>query len=95
VSHCDTVLHSVTHVTLVTLYVTHIIVIDHQMCHRALLVTDVNKVWGERRVGKKWFQGLLRLLCSQPKAKSLIGIPCMRRVCPESEEEPNTICLLC
>jgi hypothetical protein len=35
-----TVGHSVTHLTLVTLNVTNII--DDQICHRALLVTDFN-----------------------------------------------------
>jgi hypothetical protein len=34
------------------------LVIDHQMCHRDLLETDFNKVWGQGRVGLKWFQGL-------------------------------------
>jgi hypothetical protein len=33
-------------------------------------VLFLNKVWGGW-VGKKWFQGLRRLLCSQPKAKIL------------------------
>jgi hypothetical protein len=40
-----------THVTLVILYVTNIIVID--MCHRALLVTDFNKVLGGGKGGQK------------------------------------------